>query len=178
MKTAGFSLLYFIAAGTILADEPAVPATMSSRLSSEIRAGLPNYSPPTAKDASVATPAADPNTLVLPKLTVREKRLPKGDPDLWRSERDIQQRAMKEYKNSMTPLEWAMNSWFIPFVTPPASVRARAAYEDKKLAEQLSMIDRLSKIDKLTGASTDGIKKAVSDMQRADDWQSRPAGSK
>jgi len=112
-------------------------------------------------------------------MTVRENRFPTNDPDMWRSERDIQQRAMKAYKESMTPLEWAMNSWFVPFISALPSVRARAAYRKNKLAAELDTLAHLAKVANLADPKA-GVaeKKAVTDMERSDEWQSRPAGSK
>lgn len=178
MHTRGAILFCFVASGAFAAGET---TGTSARLRAEIRATLPSFSSLAATSTNTATTgeaSSDPNVLVLPKLTVREKRLPKMDPELLRNQRDIQKQAMREYKNSMTPLEWALNSWFIPLVTPPVSARARAAYDSKKFAEQLDVMNRLTEVDKLLGTSDGGVKKAVGDMQKADDWQSRPAGGK
>lgn len=179
MKAAGIFLLLLVATGPLAAGEPADAATTSSRLSAEIRAKLPAYVPPPdqPKNAPAAATTTDPDVLELPKMTVRENRFPTNDPDMWRSERDIQQRAMKAYKESMTPLEWAMNSWFIPFVSALPSVRARAAYRKNKLAAELDTMAHLAKVANL-GDPKAGVadKKAVTDMERSDEWQSRPAG--
>ena len=177
MKAAGSILFCLVTAGA-LATESAV---MSDRLKAVIRADLPAYTPPrgTAKSASNAATSSDPDVLELPKLTVREKRLPKGDPDLWRSEGEIQRRAMRAYKDSMTPLEWALNSWFVPLFSAPPSARARAAYQNGKIAAQLDLFDRVAEAAKLADPKAPAaIKAAVDGMQRADEWQSRPAGGK
>jgi hypothetical protein len=177
MKVAGSILFCLVTTGALAAES----AGLSDRLKAVIRADLPVYAPPrdTAKTASAAATSPDPDVLELPKLTVREKRLPRGDPDLWRSEREIQQRAMRAYRNSMTPLEWALNSWFVPLFSAPASVRARAAYQDSKLAAELDLIARVAEVAKLTDPKAPAaIKAAVDNMQRADERQNRPAGDK
>ncbi|MDI1319386.1 MAG: hypothetical protein PSW75_04220 [bacterium] len=178
MKTAGSILLCFVVTGALSAAES---AALSDRLKAEVRANLPAYTPPPAKpaDTPTAAGAADPDVLVLPKLIVKEKRIPTHDPDVWRSERDIQQRAMQAYQDSMTPLEWALNSWFVPLFSAPASVRARAAYRENKLTEELSTMAYLAEIGQRDDAQISAaVKTAVGEMQKADDWQSRPAGGK
>ena len=161
----------------ITADEPAVaaPAKISFRLSEEIRASLPKFVPPAppadavdaATDAAAGIPA-DPDLLLLPKLVVREKRPPGHDPDVWLREKAIQQKAMALYKGSMTDLEWALNCWFIPFVTPPPSVRARAAYENGKKAAE---IGRLNSLIKVIGLSDE---KEAAKLRRAMDPEKLP----
>jgi len=180
MKATGSILLCLLATGILLADDPAAVAT-SERLKGIIRAGLPTYTPPPAapKDLPTDVTPADPGVLVLPKVIVQEKRIPTNDPDAWRSESAIQQKAMKAYKDSMTPLEWVLNCWFVPPFSAPASVRARAAYEENKLAEQVSLMTHLADVGKLDDApGAAGLKKAVIGMVHADDWQNRPAGDR
>lgn len=134
------------------ADEPATanPSRTSPRLSQEIRSLLPKFTPPAPPattgpvDNAPAT-LRDPDVLELPKMVVKEKRLPSNDPDVWLTDRAIQQKAMSSYRDSMTGLEWALNSWFIPLVSPPASARARQYYEGRKLRDE---IDRLNGIIK------------------------------
>jgi hypothetical protein len=144
MKTAGLHLLAFVAAGTLAAQEPAAPVKTSGRLTEEIRASLPKYAPPPA--ALLDQPhdiAPDTDLFALPKYTVKEKRPPSHDADVWFTPRAIQQKAMAAYKQSMSGLEWALNSWFIPLVTPPASARARAAYENGRFRGEIERIDGL-----------------------------------
>ncbi|SDR71997.1 hypothetical protein [Opitutus sp. GAS368] len=183
MKTAGLHLLAFVVTGTLAAQEPvpAAPVKTSLRLQAEIRASLPPFTPPPPKvldqphDSGIET---DPDLFALPKFTVKEKRPPGHDPDLWQTERAIQRKAMLAYQDTMTPLEWALNSWFIPILSAPASVRARAAYHENKIASQVSLMTHVAGIHQLLDAKNpDLLKKAVTDMGQADDWQSRPAGA-
>jgi hypothetical protein len=155
MRSAGPTLLLLITlTGGLLADEPtpAPPAKTSPRLSQEIRAGLPKFTPPPASPSPSPAEAPDtprdPEVIVLPKITVVEKRIPTNDPDVWLTGRAVQQKAMAAYKDSMTPLEWLLNGWYIPLFSAPPSVRARQYYEDRKLADE---IDRLNSIVKAVG---------------------------
>jgi hypothetical protein len=148
MKPAGPSLLFLVMAAALAAQPaaPAPPVKTSGLLAQEIRAGLPKYASPatTTQAAAKNEPVpADPDLLVLPKFTVKEKRLPANDPDVWLTERAVQQKAMAAYQGSMTPLEWAMNSWFIPLFSAPPSVRARAAYQENKRIAEISRIAHL-----------------------------------
>ena len=153
MKSAGLFLL--LPAGFALtcgAAEPAKPR-LSERIRKEIVVKLPAYLPKQAAistDAPLSEPNPDPGLFVLPKVIVNEKRLPGNDPDVWLTEKVIQQKAMVAYKTSMTDFEWALNSWFIPLITPPASVRARYAYRAAKVAAEM---DRLSNVIRAIGVN-------------------------
>ena len=50
----------------------------------------------------------------------------------------------------MTGLEWALNSWFIPLFSAPASARARAYYESSKYHDELDRLDHLARVIKQT----------------------------
>ena len=177
MKTAGMHLLAFVLAGGLAAQEPPSPVIVrtSLRLQQEIRASLPPFVPPPPrvldqpKDA-----AADPDTFALPKYTVKEKRPPSHDPDVWLTERAVQQKAMAAYKQSMTDLEWALNSWFVPRVTPPAAARARAAYQEGKFRGEIervnSLIDSIAREDPVAAA---GLRRELGNLVTG-----RAAGSK
>lgn len=183
MKPAGFHLLIFIVAGPLAAQEPAGSAAerkTSVRLSHEIRVTLPKFTPPPPpvldrpKDDGTGD---DPSVLALPKFTVKEKRPPTHDPDVWLTDRAIQQKAMAAYKQSMTDLEWALNSWFIPLFSPPASARARAAYENgKSLAEIKRVHDLLGRVSARDPKAASELEQERVKMDQAEYWQSRPAG--
>lgn len=150
MKPAGFSLLALLAAGTWAGETPAPPppAHTSARLRQEIRRMLPRYVAPPEVAATTAPvaeppPPPDPDVFVLPTLTIKEKRPSSHDPDIWLSDRALNQKSLVAYRTSMTGLEWALNSWFIPLFSAPPSVRARAYYRDLKRADEL---DRLHQV--------------------------------
>jgi len=108
---------------------------------------------------------------------VKEKRPPGHDPDLWQADRVIQRKALLAYQNSMTPLAWALNSWFVPILSAPASVRARAAYHENKIASEVNLMTHVAEIHRLVDAKNpDSLNQAVTDMGQTDDWQGRPAG--
>ena len=181
MKAAGPILLCLVATGSFAAAEPAAPPTLSDRLKAEVRAILPAYTPPPArpKDTPAAANSSDPDVFELPKLTVQEKRIRTHNPDAWLSQLAIQQKAMTAYRGSMTPLAWAMNSWFVPLFSPPAAVRARAAYEESLYQGKINQVTRLAEVIKLVDPQAAAkMLKSVSEMELADEWRKRPAGAR
>jgi hypothetical protein len=170
MKPVGYLIFLLIASPTgVLADEPAVvaPIRLSDHINDAIRGRLPKFIPkPASTPALVTAPAApatpaDSDVLVLPKVVVREWRPPTNDPDIWLADRSIQQKAMAAYKGSMTGLEWALNSWFIPLFSAPASARARGYYESSKVSDELERLGHLAQVINRTDPS------AASKIQRA-----------
>ena len=170
MKPVGYLFFLLIANPVwVLAEDPtvAVPAKFSDHMNEAIRGRLPKFIPkPASTPAPVAAPAApavpaDPDVLVLPKVVVREWRPPTNDPDVWLTERSIQQKAMAAYKGSMTGLEWALNSWFIPLFSAPASARARGYYESSKVSDELERLGHLAQVINQTDPS------AAAKIQRA-----------
>ncbi len=179
MKSAGLHLLPFVMAGSLAAQEPApAAAKTSARLGQEIRAALPKYTePPTRILDRPKDLDADPDVFVLPKFTVKGKRPPTHDPDVWLTDRAIQQKAMAAYKQSMTDLEWALNSWFIPILSPPASARARTAYEQGKSLTEAQRLHRLlGNISATDSKAAADLEQERIKMDQTEYWQSRPAG--
>jgi len=132
-------------------------AQVSPEMKARIMEGLPKYNPPAAdaKSAKPATespvPLSDENVVHLPDYWVIEKKPPGGDPDNWLGEAARKKKAMKDYKNSMGPLEWALNCFYIPFLTPSTQARADEAYRDAKMAGELrdlgQLVEAISKLD-------------------------------
>lgn len=178
MKPAGFYLLPLIVAGLLAAEEPP-PTKTSIRLGQEIRIALPQFSPPAKilDQPKPSGPEDDPNVLALPKVTVTDQRPPGHDPDLWFTNLAIQQKAMAAYKQSLSDFEWMLNSWHVPLFSPPASARARAAYEDGKYRAEVerlqSLIDQIDTIDPKASAE---LRFELGVMRQTQDWMKRPAG--
>ena len=142
MKPAGFLLL--IPAGLVnLADASEVPAGLVSReLKAHIREGLPAWRPPAptggpviaSEDPAPATP--DPTILVLPKLTVKEKRLP-ADADRYLVNPKAYDRKMRNlYLDDLAkdgPLEAVLNRFTIPLFSPSTVAKGRALEKGREL---------------------------------------------
>jgi hypothetical protein len=180
MKPAGFHLLIFVVAGPLAAQEPAEASPerkTSARLTQEIRVVLPRFTPPPPPVLDQPKGDAtedDPNVLALPKFTVKEKRPPSHDPDVWLTNKAVQQKAMAAYKQSLTDLEWALNSWYIPLFGSPPSARARAAYENRKKMSEHQNVHRLFKVISASDPKAGGdLEKERVKMEQAEDWQNR-----
>lgn len=183
MKPTGFHLLICVVAGPLAAQEPVEPtrpAKTSARLTQEIRVTLPRFAPPPPRvlDQPKTDGAEnDFGVLALPKLTVKEKRPPSHDPDVWLTDLAIKQKALAAYRQSMTDLEWALNSWHIPLLSPSAAARARAAYESgKSLAEIKRVHDLFGRIAARDSQAAAELEKERVKMHQTEYWQSRPAG--
>ena len=175
MKPAGFPLLILAVAGTLAAQEP---ARTSARLAQEIKATLPKYEPPPPRvlDQPKDLPA-DPDILVLPKVTVKEYRPPTHDPDVWLTQKGARDKALTLYKRSLTDLEWALNSWFIPIIGSSPSARALSSYKAAKSFEESRRIHQLFSVVSATDPQTaQELEKERVKMEQTEFSQSRPAG--
>ena len=163
MKPAGHLFLLLLASPVWApaAEAPPAPAPvkLSDHMNDAIRGRLPAFIPkPAVATALAAAPAApapppDPDVLVLPKVVVKEWRPPTNDPDVWLTERSIQQKAMIAYQGSLTGLEWALNSWYIPLFGAPPSARARNYYETSKVSAERDRLDHLARVIRQTDPS-------------------------
>jgi len=138
-------------------------ATLSrAQLSDKIRAAivepLPKFETPRAGQpaptpaaGSTPAPLSDDPLVRLPDYHIKEKRGPDNDPDRWLSQRAINHKAMSDYSDSMTDLEWALNCWYIPFVTPSPQARANSRYAGNKILGEhqrlISIVQALSRSD-------------------------------
>ena len=178
MKPAGFLLL--APAGLILiaanAAEPE-PAKLSERLKQEIVARLPAYTPPPpAAAAAPETPAeADPNALELPKMTVRERRQPRIEPNDLLTPDELNKKFAREYLNSLKGLDALLNGFSIPLISPSLAARGRQLYRTQQMEDIEHIMKVAEKIDPKDSAE---MRKKVREMKRTDEQQNRPAGGK
>jgi hypothetical protein len=118
-----------------------VSAQLSDKIRAEIAAPLPKFesqpaAPPPVSPVGTPAPLSDDPLVQLPVFHIREKREANNDPDLWLTRRAIQHKALSDYSDSMNDLEWALNCWYIPFVTASPGARAVAAYKEKKIRDE------------------------------------------
>ncbi len=146
--------------GTAMVCVAAEPARLSPRLTAIIRASAPKFEPaiaaapapaPTAASEENPEPAEDPDVIKLPKFYVEANKLAGVEPDKILSKSALAAKQLREYRASLGDLEWALNCFSIPFLTPSVAARAQAKYEDdRRLAEQArlgSVIDVVSQLD-------------------------------
>jgi len=154
MKPAGYLLL--VPAGfacLAMADEtPAGLVSVTTK--NHIREGLPVFQPkPPDGDAEAREPdatAADPTLLVLPKLTVKEKRLPADAARHLGNPRDFDRKMENLYLDEVAAvgrLNYFLNCFTIPILSPSKAARGKAIQTSREL-------DRLSALMSLDEAKT------------------------
>lgn len=134
MKPAG--LLPLLSAGlvTVVLSAQTSTGLVSRETKARILEGLPTYHPPAPKtetngDTAAPTQTTDPNVLILPKLTVKEKRLPPDAADHLMSRRDFKRKMENLYLDSLAeegPLNLLLNSFTIPILSPSKAERGQA----------------------------------------------------
>ncbi len=155
MKPAGYLLFIPVGLAGIAdaASEPASTGLVSAEIKAHIREGLPNYEPPPAirpageGDSPIFTEnhPLDPDVLVLPKLTVKEKRELPGDAARYLlGSREYNRKMRNLYRDELAKdgaLESFLNSHTIPLFSPSAAAKGRAialGQELDRLADLLS----------------------------------------
>lgn len=177
MKPAGL-LLPVIGLATVLsAAEPApVPPIVSREISAKIREGLPSYQPPaaTAEGGAPGTEGPqtnDPNVLILPKLTVKEKRLPPDAADQLMSRDDFKRKMENLYLDEVAKfgaLHYLLNKFTIPILSPSKEERGKAIYRRREL-------DRLRRVSE-AARSLDPNAAKTFDRELDNSHTTRPAG--
>ncbi|HWA28869.1 MAG TPA: hypothetical protein VG734_24675 [Lacunisphaera sp.] len=177
MKPAG--LLLIIPAGFVAmlsAEEPATGLT-SRETKARIREGLPVFQPALAKGAgSKGTDsdiARDPDTLVLPKMRILEKRLPPDAADHLMSREEFKRKMENIYYDEIAkdgPLNYFLNCFTIPILSPSKAARGRGIYVGREL-------DRLSHLIEVSKAlDPDAAKKFEREVDNS--WTTDPPSRK
>ncbi len=159
MKPAG--LLLLIPAGLVaIGTAEEISSGLISRESKlHIREGLPAYQPPPPKAGGETTVspghAPAPDVLVLPKMTIKELRLPRDAADHLMSKRDFNRKMENLYLDTIAedgPLNVLLNSFTIPFLSPSKAARGRAIYRAKEMERLEHVIDVSRALDSATAA--------------------------
>ena len=153
MKPAGLLLPLVGLASALTAAEPS-SAIISREISAKIREGLPTYQPPAPKPADEAADpgpqTTDPDVLVLPKLTVKEKRLPSDAADHLMSRDDLKRKMENIYLDTIAedgPLNYFLNRFTIPILSPSKEERGRAIYRQRELDRLRRVNDTVRRIN-------------------------------
>lgn len=123
-------------------------AELSEQTRTKINAAFPAYrpNPPAPKPADpspVGEPHDDSDVVTLPRFYVNESKLGRADPDALLTRQARSEKALRQYRASQNALEWALNSWHIPRLTPSAKARANAAYDERKSAAEAKRLSDL-----------------------------------
>lgn len=156
MKPAGL-LLPVIGLATVLsaAETTSAPSQVSREISAKIREGLPTYQPAaTSTDGSAPDTEGpqtnDPNVLILPKLTVKEKRLPPDAADQLMSRDEFKRKMENLYLDEVAklgPLHYLLNKFTIPILSPSKEERGRAIYQRRELDRLRHVSDAARSLD-------------------------------
>ena len=144
MRPAG--LLFLVPAGfacLAAADEP-VTGLLSKEAKAHIRTGLPAFQPKPVTDITAepdsSQPVTETNVLILPKLTVKERRLPPDAADHLMSPAAFRRKMSNLYLDELDrigPLHSFLNRFTIPLLSPSRAERGKAIQLNREL-------DRLS----------------------------------
>ena len=167
MRPAGF--LFLVPAGFAClasADEPAT-GLLSKDAKVHIRAGLPAFQPKPAVDSTAepdsSQPVTESNMLILPKLTVKERRLPPDAADHLMSPAAFKRKMSNLYLDELDrigPLHSFLNRFTIPLLSPSRVERGKAIQLNREL-DRLSALMSPLEAKSLNGfydefAQTDG----------------------
>lgn len=153
MKLAGFPLLFSAGSIAVSLGAQSTTSLVSRETSARIREGLPTYAPPPPPSDATTAPTdspqtTDPNVLILPKVTVEEKRLPSDAADHLMSRRDFKRKMENLYLDTLAedgPLNLLLNKFTIPILSPSKAERGRAIYNRREL-------DRLRRVNETSRA--------------------------
>ena len=114
------------------AAEPNPPRVASAAVTAHVLAALPKYQPPVASAPPPPAPAStdeaappDPEVVALPKFFVEDSRLRHLDPDKLLGQQALTAKMRRDYRKSLGDLEWTLNCFNIPLLTPSVAARAR-----------------------------------------------------
>lgn len=82
----------------------------------------------------------------MPKFFVEDSKLVRIEPDKLLGKRELAAKMRREYRNSLSGLGWALNSFNIPFLTPSVAARAQAKYENDRRAAEISRLGGLLEV--------------------------------
>jgi len=168
MKPAG--LLFLVPAGfaCVVQANAVTTARLSPETRAHIRAGLPAFQPQPTTDEPTEPgpfpPATDSNLLILPKLTVKERRLPPDAANHLMTPTAFKRKMCNLYLDevdSLGPLNSLLNRFTIPLLSPSRVERGKAIYINRELdrlthlmppAEASTLNDFYDQLAKTTGS--------------------------
>jgi hypothetical protein len=152
------------AASPVFADPPA-PATkpptpkprprLSERITSQIVASIPAWSPPPPDPAEKAPPPPpDPDVVRMAPVVVKDYRLPRIEEKDWRTKKAEDAALVKEY---ITPFDrYFLNRFTLPIIGMSPEARARMMYEEDQRLRDLKWMN--DEIDQMKQLDPDGAK--------------------
>lgn len=158
MKPAGFLFLVPAGLACVASADEATAGQTSRETKAHIREGLPAFQTPPDTDVAAgpeATFAAtDRDLLVLPTLTVKERRLPPDAAEHLMRPKDFKRKMTNLYLEEVDrlgPLNSFLNRFTIPLLSPSRAERGKAIRINREL-------------DRLTGLMPPGEAKTLNDF--------------
>lgn len=139
MNPAGPLLVLALGGIATLTGAEAGTGLISRDIATKIREGLPVYQPPApgaGTDPAEASGPRDPDLLVLPKMTVKERRLPRDAAEHLMNRDDFKRKMENIYLDEIAkvgPLNYFLNQFTIPLFSPSKAARGRAITQQREL---------------------------------------------
>jgi hypothetical protein len=172
-STANLGLLLLALTVPALADDPpvtppAAPAPVTTPAPeptpvarpATLLPGLPTYAPPPAPEPKkLDQPAEDPELLVLPTMTVKQKPRPRLNAEIVHSPKDFGNLLAKQ---KFSQLDQALNKFTLPLFGQSLAQRALEEHEREKNKELTSDVLNLSKaLETADPAEAKSLKEAI-----------------
>jgi hypothetical protein len=155
--TAKLGLLFGALTVTALADTPPTEPARANLLP-----GLPSYAPPAPaepKKLDQPNTAADPDVLVLPKMTVKQKPRPRLNADIVYAPKDLGNLLAKQ---KFSQLDQALNKFTLPLFGQSIAERALEEHErEKKRSITADVLNIANAVEQSDPEEAKSLKKAV-----------------
>lgn len=159
--TARIGLIFLALTVGLCAKDAAAPATRPNLLP-----GLPTYAPPPPPEPKkIDQPKpldgdTDPELLVLPKVTVKQKPRPRLNPEIVYDKQAFGDILVKQ---KFTQLDQVLNKFTLPLFGQSVAERALEEHEREKKKQMADSVDNLAKVLEAGGdtAEAKALKKAV-----------------
>lgn len=136
------------------AAEPRPASRLSAEVKERIRESLPAYQTPSARNAPSSpiflNPPTDPEVFVLPKLSIRQRRLPPDAAEHMENRDKVRRMYENVYLDEMASLgelNYLLNSITIPFLSPSKAARGRAIKQRRELQRYADLADAVERAD-------------------------------
>lgn len=162
MKTTATLGLVLALAVSARADEaPApAPATTPPARSTNLLPGLPTFAPPPPPAPKpLDQPSTDPDVLVLPKMTVKQKPRPRLNADIVYEQKDLGNLLAKQ---KFTQLDQALNKFTLPLFGQSIAERALEEHRrEKKQALTEDVLNLSNALKQTDPAEAKALEKAI-----------------
>jgi hypothetical protein len=161
MKTTAILGLVLTLAGSARADEAPAPAPTPAPAarSANLLPGMPTFAPPPPPAPKQVDQPTDPDVLVLPKMTVKQKPRPRLNADIVYEQKDLGNLLAKQ---KFTQLDQALNKFTLPLFGQSIAERALEEHRrEKKQALTEDVLNLSNAIKETDPAEAKALEKAI-----------------